>query len=83
MSHVYPPGPVTGLDAYGAGISAYPTVGQSYGQSAVFNVPGRLNEREHVEWEFVRLENIPVDNVLRQLGIEPTALHPAAGVLGY
>lgn len=29
------------------------------------------------------LENVPVDNVLRQLGIEPTALHPATGVVGY
>lgn len=49
MSHVYPPHISTGLDAYGSGISSYPTVGQSYGASTVFNVPGKCVETQRIE----------------------------------
>lgn len=52
MSYVCPPNPLTGLDAYGSGISTYPMAGQTYGQSAVFNVPGKRIRpmRESIEW---------------------------------
>jgi hypothetical protein len=41
LSCVCTPNQTVGLGAYGSGISSIPTVGQSAGQSTVFNVPGK------------------------------------------
>lgn len=40
LTCVCTPNQVAGLGAYGAGLSAVPTIGQSTGQSMVYNVPG-------------------------------------------
>ncbi|CAF0874870.1 unnamed protein product [Didymodactylos carnosus] len=48
----------TGLGSYGGGISTFPMTGTLPGQSIVCHVP----------------DNVPVDSVLRQLGIDPVAL---------
>ena len=42
MSYVSQPQILTGLDAYGTGMTTIPTYGQTYGQSAVYNVSGKM-----------------------------------------
>ena len=41
LSCVCTPNTITGLNAYGSGISTIPTVGYSSGQTSVYNVPGK------------------------------------------
>ncbi|CAF0729705.1 unnamed protein product [Rotaria sordida] len=55
LTCVCTPSQISGLGAYGCGVSTVPASGLSTGQTAVFNVP----------------DNVPIDNVLRQLGIDP------------
>jgi hypothetical protein len=43
MTCVCTPNQAAGLGAYGSGLSAVPTIGQSAGQSMVYNVPGKKN----------------------------------------
>ncbi|CAF3408894.1 unnamed protein product [Rotaria socialis] len=53
---------IAGLGGYSGSITTVPTVGHSCGQSMVYQVPA----------------NVPVENILRQFGIEPgTIQHPA------
>jgi hypothetical protein len=40
LTCVCTPNRPTGLGAYGTGLSTIPTIGQSAGQSLVYNVPG-------------------------------------------
>ncbi|CAF2124828.1 unnamed protein product [Rotaria magnacalcarata] len=52
---------IAGLGEYGGSITTVPTVGHSCEQSMVYQVPG----------------NVPIENVLRQFGIEPGNIqHP-------
>lgn len=55
LSCVCSPNSTVGLGGYGSGITTIPTVGYSSGQSLVYTVP----------------ENVPIDNVLRQFGVDP------------
>ncbi|CAF2540535.1 unnamed protein product [Rotaria sp. Silwood2] len=48
----------TGLGAYGCGITTMPTVGPCGTQRMVYDVP----------------ENVPIDNVIRQFGIDPCCI---------
>lgn len=41
LTCVCTPNQTAGLGAYGAGLSAVPTSGQSSGQTMVYNVPGK------------------------------------------
>jgi len=41
LSCVCTPNQSAGLGVYGSGVSTIPTIGQSVGQSTVFNVPGK------------------------------------------
>ncbi|CAF4929050.1 unnamed protein product, partial [Rotaria magnacalcarata] len=52
-----------GLGAYGSGVSAMPVAGQSPGQTIVYNIP----------------ENVPLDNILHQLGIDPYSIQRSGG----
>ncbi|CAF1576661.1 unnamed protein product, partial [Adineta steineri] len=54
--------PNPGLGAFNSGISSSSIIGQSSGQSTSFNVP----------------ENVPIDNILRQLGIDPHTIQRSA-----
>jgi hypothetical protein len=63
LSCVCTPNQIAGLGAYGSGVSTIPAIGQSSGQTTVYNVP----------------ENIPIDNILRQLGIDPRSIQRSTG----
>jgi hypothetical protein len=41
LTCVCTPNQIPGLGSYGTGISTIPTMGQSAGQSTVYNVPGK------------------------------------------
>lgn len=76
MSCVCTPNQSTGLGVYGSGLSMVPTMGQSAGQSTVFNIPGNRNDVLIILLTLLALllDNIPIDNILRQLGIDPNTL---------
>ncbi|CAF3370730.1 unnamed protein product [Rotaria socialis] len=63
LTCVCTPNKNVGLGAYGSGVSTTPVVGQSPGQTMVYNIP----------------ENVPVDNILRQLGIDPYSIQRSGG----
>ncbi|CAF1453366.1 unnamed protein product [Rotaria sordida] len=56
-----------GLGGYGCGITTMPTVGQCGRQTTVYNVP----------------ENIPIDNVMRQFGIDPSCIQRPTNMIPY
>ncbi|CAF1236494.1 unnamed protein product [Adineta steineri] len=51
--------PAIGLGTYGSGLSAIPSIGYTPGHSQVFTVP----------------EHVPVDGILRQLGVDPYSMY--------
>jgi len=77
------PNSMSGLGAYGSGISTIPTMGYSAGQSTVFNVPGKSFQIKMSMYTdvFLFIGNVPVDNVLRQLGIDPYSVQHPSGIL--
>ncbi|CAF0752235.1 unnamed protein product [Rotaria sp. Silwood1] len=64
LTCVCTPSSAAGLAAYGSGVSTIPACGQSTGQTAIFNVP----------------DNVPIENILRQLGIDPCTIQPSASL---
>lgn len=78
LSCVCHPNPLAGLATYGSGTSAVPTMGFSAGQSSVYTVPGihhrRRKQNSYCDMFFFLLENVSVDQVLRQLGVDPHSL---------
>jgi len=81
LSCVCTPNQAAGLGAYGSGLSAIPTIGQSGGQSMVYNIPGK-KKRIKIMFKKVKnihifSDNIPIDNILRQLGIDPHSIQPS------
>jgi hypothetical protein len=75
----------TGLGIYGSGISTVPNIGYSTGQSMVYNVPGKpkivWNKNKCRNSVFRFVENVSIDNVLRQLGVDPYSLHQNSGII--
>ncbi|CAF2479362.1 unnamed protein product [Rotaria sp. Silwood2] len=64
LTCVCTPNTMGGLAAYGSGVSTVPAFGQSTGQTAIFNVP----------------DNVPIDNILRQLGIDPCTIQRSSNL---
>lgn len=91
LSCVCTQNPLAGLGVYGSGISTVPTMGYSTGQSTVYTVPGKSitieNPSNSLTIPFVfnfLLENISVDQVLRQLGVDPHSLQAqSSGTLNH
>ena len=85
MSCVCTPNTTAGLGVYGSGLSTIPMAGQSTGQSMVYNVPGKRNEAVSTVNSsrcdsLVHIpDNVPIDGILRQLGIDPSTLQRSNG----
>ena len=83
LTCVCTPNQNAGLNFYGGGSSAIPMMGQAGGQSSVYNVPGTISlsysETLGFIWTSSRFcfcfaDNVPIEGVLRQLGVDPSTL---------